>query len=154
MGAVRQPIMVVQNWMDPLNKDEDVRAWAEDHAALYTSYSTLGGQWEWRPEGQGLGNPVLTHPTILQIASKHGVSPVMAVLSWALQERVSIIPRSSQPKHILELAVGLLPDAGGVIRVFLDEGDMADIRKMELVWNGQQEGEESGAQGSARPEEL
>lgn len=148
MGAARQPIMVIQNWMDPLNKDEDVRAWAEDHGALYTSYSTLGGQWEWRPEGQGRGNPVLKHPTVRRVAAKHGVSPVLAVLSWALQERMSIIPRSSQPKHIKELAVGLLPDAEGVIRVFLDGEDMAAMRKMELVWDGAEEEDN----GSARQE--
>lgn len=136
MGSARQPIAVIQNWMDPLTKDDAVREWADDHGALYTSYSTLGGQWQWRDSTAGGAerNPVLAHPTVQRIAAKHGVSPVLTVLSWALQLRVAIIPRSSNPKHIQELAQALLPDAGGVVQTFLDEEDMAAMGAMEAEW--------------------
>ncbi len=149
MGAARHPIMVIQNWMDPLRQDREVREWAEEMAALYTSYSTLGGQWTWHQPGVQ-GNPVLSHPTIERIAAKHQVSPVLAVLSWALQEKVSVIPRSSKKKHIAELAAGLLPDGEGAIRTFLDEEDMDAVREMEAEWeaaagDGDEEKEEEGA---------
>lgn len=154
-AETRHPVMVIQNWMDPLTKDEAVRKWADEHGALYTAYSTLGGQWQWR-NAKG-GNPVLTHPTIVRIAAKHNVSPVLTVLSWALQERVSIIPRSSQPRHIQELAEGLLPGADGVIRTFLvlDEDDMAAIRAMEADREANEESEsESELEGGGVEEEL
>lgn len=140
-AETQHPVMVIQNWMDPLNTDQLVLEWALEHGAVYTSYSTLGGQWQWRNANGHGGNPVLAHPTIRRIAAKHKVSPVITVLAWALLEGVSIIPRSSNPQHIQELADGLLPEADGLIRtVFLDEDDMEAIRAMEEEWEETDEG--------------
>lgn len=144
-AETQHPVMVIQNWMDPLNKDQLLLEWALEHGAIYTSYSTLGGQWQWRNANGDGGNPVLTHPTIRRIAAKHKVSPVITVLTWALLEGVSIIPRSSNPQHIQELADGLLPEADGLIRTFfLDEEEMEAIRAMEEEWEEADEGASEG----------
>lgn len=93
-----------QNWMDPLHQDVEVRQWCEENGVMYTSYSTLGTQ------HRGDKNPVLTHPVIVSIAKAHKVSPAVVVLSWALELGVGVIPRSSNPKHIKELATVLGED--------------------------------------------
>jgi hypothetical protein len=59
-----RPPMVVQNWMDPLHHDRAVREYCQHHRILYTSYSTLGTQWQWRNNGV---NPVLTNPVITEV---------------------------------------------------------------------------------------
>jgi diketogulonate reductase-like aldo/keto reductase len=90
--------------MDPLHQDSEVRQWCEENGVMYTSYSTLGTQ------HRGDKNPVLTHPVIVSIAKAHKVSPAVVVLSWALELGVGVIPRSSNPKHIKELATVLGED--------------------------------------------
>lgn len=45
-------------------------------------------------------NPVLTNPTIKQIAGAHNVSEAQVVLRWALQEGQVVIPRSSKQPRI------------------------------------------------------
>lgn len=51
---------VVQNWFDPFHQDRATLSWCRDHGVAYTSYSTLGGQWEHQAlDGGGLKpNPV------------------------------------------------------------------------------------------------
>ncbi len=123
------PIQAVQNWMDPLHPDRAARQWCQDHGVLYTSYSTLGSQWQYRSDlAEGGGNPVLTHPVVLGIAEAHHTTPVLVVLSWAVQEGVSIIPRSSNHRHIDELATLLPTNDDGTIPTFLTPQEMEAMR--------------------------
>ena len=53
----------------------------------------------WAPLGQSRS---LKHPTILEIAAKHGKTPAQILIRWDLQLEVVTIPKSSKPERILE----------------------------------------------------
>jgi diketogulonate reductase-like aldo/keto reductase len=136
--------LFLQNWMDPLHPDTAVREWCAAHGVLYTSYSTLGTQ----HHSQDSNNPVLTHPVIVEIAKKHQVSPALVVLSWALQEGVAVIPRSSNPAHIKELAKLLPEDVEEtensglpvLLRTFLTDAEVQSITALGEGEGQQQQG--------------
>ena len=111
---------LVQNWMDPLHHDKQVRAFCADHDIMYQSYSTLGTQWKMQMENW---NPVLTHPALIQIARKIGQSVATTVISWATQSGAATIPSSRNPKHIEELQKAPL--------VRLSDGDMRTIDALD-----------------------
>ncbi|MCZ0992713.1 aldo/keto reductase [Streptomyces noursei] len=54
----------------------------------------------WSPLGQGKG--LLTDPTIVKIADKHGRTPAQVVLRWHLQVGNVVIPKSATPSRIRE----------------------------------------------------
>lgn len=130
------PVHVVQNWMDPYHQDRSLREWCAVHGVIYTSYSTLGSQWQYRQDAEGRP-PVLEHPIIIEIAQRHKTTPVLVVLTWALQEGVVIIPRSSQAPHINELST-LLKPAGQEGRFVLSEKEMEQINGLEDIERGGQ----------------
>ncbi|CAN0371581.1 unnamed protein product, partial [Laminaria digitata] len=67
----------------------------------YVAYSTLGGQWAYRPSSLPTSsNPVTTDATLGRIASSHGTSAQAVALSWALQSGALVLPRSSNPDRI------------------------------------------------------
>lgn len=105
---------VVQAYADPLQPATELRQICKDHGIEFVSYSTLGTQHQMR-EGR---NPVLNNKDINNIAEKHGRSSAEVVLSWALQNDMSVIPRSRQGKHISELSNLLTGDP------FLDTIDL------------------------------
>eukprot|EP00041_Stephanoeca_diplocostata_P031294 m.972733 g.972733 ORF g.972733 m.972733 type:complete len:357 (+) comp23930_c0_seq30:279-1349(+) len=95
IAQARTPPAVVQNWMDPFHQDRDVLAWCRDHAVHYQAYSSLGGQWGHRANGQRFGaNPVMGHPTITRIAKEKGWTNARVVLTWQLQQGISVVPRT------------------------------------------------------------
>ena len=112
---------VLQAFADPLQPAEELRRICAEHGIEFVSYSTLGTQ---HRDGR---NPVLTHPTIVGLAAKYQRSVAEVVLSWALQNNMSVIPRSSKLQHIQELA-RLLPDDN---RAFLSQDDLQAIDKMK-----------------------
>lgn len=117
-------VSVVQNWMDPFHQDKAVREICKSRNIVYMAYSTLGSQWIYiREVGR---NPVPTDPTLQAIARKHDTSVTRVVLSWALQEGVVIIPKSTQSEHIYKNARILTDDP-----VVLDLSDMMQIRALD-----------------------
>ncbi|QTZ94986.1 aldo/keto reductase [Streptomyces auratus] len=54
----------------------------------------------WSPLGQGKG--LLEHPTIAELAAKHGRTPAQVVLRWHLQLGNVAIPKSVTPSRIAE----------------------------------------------------
>lgn len=54
----------------------------------------------WSPLGQGKG--LLDHPTLGELATKHGRSPAQVVLRWHLQLGHVVIPKSVTPARIEE----------------------------------------------------
>lgn len=65
------------------------------------AYSSLGTQWPTEKDAFGYhANPVLSHPSIVDIASKHSVTAVDVVLSWVLQEGAVALPRASRGDHM------------------------------------------------------
>lgn len=113
---------VVQNFADPLHPQNKIRAICEEYNIEFVSYSTLGTQ------HRGSKNPVLTHPTIMSLAGKHNRSTAEVVLSWAMSNNMSVIPRSNNKAHIEQLARLLDPKAA----FFLDNDDLDRIDAMAL----------------------
>jgi len=113
-AALRAPLAVVQNWMDPFHQDADVRAFCAARGVVYQAFSSLGNQWQHMRDlgSSGGANPVLAHPTVNGIAAAHGVSPALAVLRWQQQLGVALIPASRSPQHQRELLRGLGGDGG------------------------------------------
>ena len=60
-------------------------------------YSTLGSYWV----HMGMEvNPVQTSDVIMNVANNYDYVWTSVVLRWAIHENVTVIPRSSNPKHI------------------------------------------------------
>ena len=72
-------------------------------------------------------NPVLTNKKINEIAEKHDRSAAEVVLSWAIQGGMSVIPRSTKERHIMELSSLLSPG-----EPFLDSQDLSNIGALAL----------------------
>eukprot|EP00512_Aurantiochytrium_limacinum_P006071 CAMPEP_0171515262 /NCGR_PEP_ID=MMETSP0959-20130129/3348_1 /TAXON_ID=87120 /ORGANISM="Aurantiochytrium limacinum, Strain ATCCMYA-1381" /LENGTH=326 /DNA_ID=CAMNT_0012053771 /DNA_START=37 /DNA_END=1014 /DNA_ORIENTATION=- len=98
MSEARVTPHVVQNWMDPFHQDADVRAECEQHRIAYTSYSTLGTQWQYREPYKR--NLVFENEALLAIAKRTSRSVQETVLLWALQRDAIILPRSTSKNHI------------------------------------------------------
>ncbi|MFD5394930.1 aldo/keto reductase [Streptomyces sp. NPDC127097] len=54
----------------------------------------------WSPIGQGKG--LLEHPTLVELAAKHGKTPAQVVLRWHIQLGNVAIPKSVTPSRIAE----------------------------------------------------
>jgi 2,5-diketo-D-gluconate reductase B len=81
------PILADQVPYQPGRTQNSLRAVAAARDVMITAYSPL--------RGEGVKSPVLA-----EIASAHGKTPQQVTLRWLLQqERVSPIPRSSNPAH-------------------------------------------------------
>ena len=92
---------VVQIYADPFEPALELRQLCEQYGIEFVSYSTLGSQ---HMRYENSKNPVLENAVIQRIAKNHGRSAAEVVLSWAIQNRMSVIPRSSKESHIKELA--------------------------------------------------
>ena len=114
---------VVQAFADPIEPAEELRRICREHGIEFVSYSTLGTQH--RSVSQ---NPVLGSTVVQQLAAKHGRSTAEVVLSWALQQGMSVIPRSGNKGHIQELARLLREDP-----TFLAGEDLAEIDAMKYT---------------------
>lgn len=114
---------VLQAYADPLHPAEELRNICREHGIEFVSYSTLGTQHAMR-DGS---NPVLTNKKINEIAEKHDRSAAEVVLSWAIQGGMSVIPRSTKERHIMELSSLLSPG-----EPFLDSQDLSNIGALAL----------------------
>ena len=114
---------VVQNWMDPLHQDREVRILCKKHKICYQAYSLLGTQWI----NYDI-NPVLTNKIIIDISKKYHWSPARVVIKWALQEGVAVIPRSTNTNHLYE-------NLSCLNCVNLLEADIVKIRNLDLKTN-------------------
>jgi diketogulonate reductase-like aldo/keto reductase len=122
---------VVQSFADPIEPAIEIRKICAQYQIEFVSYSTLGTQHVYKSTNPSRSNPVLTHPTIVQLAEQYQRSTAEIVLSWALQNQMSIIPRSSQKVHIQQLA-RLLPNSFQEGPVgFLTANDLAQIDLMK-----------------------
>jgi diketogulonate reductase-like aldo/keto reductase len=88
----------VQAFADPLHPAKELRRICKEHGIEFVSYSTLGTQ------HRSQINPVLGSEVVKTLAETHGRSVAEVVLSWALQNDMSVIPRSTKKHHIAELA--------------------------------------------------
>ena len=118
---------VVQIYADPIRPAEEMRRICKEYGIEFVSYSTLGTQHH-MATGQ---NPVLSSPIVHALAEKHGRSIAEVVLSWALQNGMSVIPRSGQQQHIRELARLLPKDGKSGPAGFLDANDLLQMDSMK-----------------------
>jgi 2,5-diketo-D-gluconate reductase B len=88
----------LQAYADPLKPAKELRRICAEHGIEFVSYSTLGTQ-----HRQGR-NPVLANDTVEMLAKRYNRSVAEVVLSWARQNDMSVIPRSTKENHIQELA--------------------------------------------------
>jgi 2,5-diketo-D-gluconate reductase A len=65
---------------------------------FHAAHSIRTESWSPLRRAQGL----LTDPVVVQIASRHGVSPAQAVLRWHIEQGYVVIPRSVTPARIVE----------------------------------------------------
>lgn len=121
--ATPRKVALVQNWMDPLHQDLEVRRFAQQQGIVYMAYSSLGTQWA----GKFSENPVLGHRVLLELAAHHKASVPAIIHAWLLQEGVVAIPRSSTAAHISENA----DFARGVKRVHLSVEEMKQIQGLD-----------------------
>lgn len=98
---------VLQAYADPIYPAKELRIICQQYNIEFVSYSTLGTQHNWK---NGRRNPVLHSPIIQELAQKYQRSTAEIVLQWAIQHGMSVIPRSSQRKHISQLARLLHPN--------------------------------------------
>lgn len=91
---------VLQAYADPLKPAVELREICKENGIEFVSYSTLGTQHRMR-DGT---NPVLSNPIINEISEKHGRSAAEVVLSWAIHNEMSVIPRSTKEHHIFQLS--------------------------------------------------
>uniref|UniRef100_A0A8C6BFU1 NADP-dependent oxidoreductase domain-containing protein n=1 Tax=Monodon monoceros TaxID=40151 RepID=A0A8C6BFU1_MONMO len=65
-----------------------------------TAYSPLGSsERAWRDPDEPV---LLEEPVVLALAENHGRSPAQILLRWQVQQKVSCIPKSVTPSHILQ----------------------------------------------------
>jgi len=112
---------VLQYFADPIQPSSDERAICSKYGIEFVAYSTLGRN---HPD-KSKENHVLSDPIVQGIAAKHGRSEAEVVLSWALQHKMSVIPRSKTKEHIEQLANMLTDDP-----TFLDDEDGMAMNEM------------------------
>jgi len=107
----------------PYFQQEDLFAYCKQHEIHLTAYSPLGSFG--RPDiFKAAEEPkLLGDTTIAKIASSNDVTPAQVLISWALNRAMSVIPKSVNPKRILE---NLQAE-----QVILSEKDMNAIADLE-----------------------
>jgi diketogulonate reductase-like aldo/keto reductase len=89
-------ISYVENRMDPLNQDTQVREACLKLGIHYVGHSVLGGT--------GNTDAILKHPALIDLASSLGVTVAQLVLAWAMTLGTIQIPKSTNEKRIDENA--------------------------------------------------
>ena len=75
----------------------EVIALCQKEGIFYQSFSTLGRQWlQGRQPTRDDPNPVLGHPTVLEISRRLGKTAAQVALKWALNSGLGVIPKSSK----------------------------------------------------------
>ena len=88
--------------LHPYLQQQSLLDFCQKHAIHVTAYSPLGSMD--RPESmKKSGEPMpLENETIKSVAAAHEVSPAQILIAWALQRGTSVIPKSTNPKRLLE----------------------------------------------------
>lgn len=124
--AVRVLPFVNQVELHPLLPQAELRAFCSARAIHVQAYSSLGqgaaGLWQ--------------QPALRAVASRAGVSEAHALLLWAMQQGVSVLPRTSKPERVRANALALDAVRGGGVPLELGALDrLAD--GTHFCWNGE-----------------
>jgi diketogulonate reductase-like aldo/keto reductase len=85
--------------LHPYFQQPEIQAFDAEHGIVTQAWSPIGGITFYR---EGEHTSTLEDPTIVQIAEAHKKSPAQVMLRWHLQERRSVIPKSTKPHRIAE----------------------------------------------------
>jgi diketogulonate reductase-like aldo/keto reductase len=85
--------------LHPYFQQREVQALNAEHGILTQAWSPIGGITFYR---EGEHTSTLQDPTIVGIAEAHAKSPAQVMLRWHLQQRRSVIPKSTKPHRIAE----------------------------------------------------
>src|SRR3984893_246249 len=85
--------------LHPYFQQPEVQAFNAEHGIVTQAWSPIGGITFYR---EGEHTSTLEDPTIVKIAESHSKSPAQVMLRWHLQERRSVIPKSTKPHRIAE----------------------------------------------------
>lgn len=69
-------------------------AWCHERGIAVTAYGSMGSM--------QLAGQLLTQDALLQVGRMHGKTPGQVLLRWALQQNVSVIPGTGNPRHMAE----------------------------------------------------
>lgn len=86
---------LVQNECHPLLAQKEVRTLCTKHGIAFQAYSSLG-----------IGK-LLCNDTVINVASKYGVTASIVLLRWAIQQGIGVIPKASTIQHVTENAAVL-----------------------------------------------
>jgi diketogulonate reductase-like aldo/keto reductase len=105
-GSTGQTPAVNQIPWSPGWHDPQTLAAHRDRAVALEGYSPIKGT-------------RLDHPVLVEIASRHRVTPAQVVLRWHLEHRITVIPKSANRERIAANAdlFGFALDAGEVARI-------------------------------------
>jgi diketogulonate reductase-like aldo/keto reductase len=100
--------------LHPFFTQSALRAFHQAHGIATQAWSPLGGVNVYRPpDSVAVKNP-LTHPTVVELAERHGKTPAQVVLRWHVEHGISAIPKSVKPHRIEEnidvFDFALMPD--------------------------------------------
>jgi diketogulonate reductase-like aldo/keto reductase len=85
--------------LHPYFQQPEIQAFDAEHGIVTQAWSPIGGITFYR---EGEHTSTLDDPTIVHIAEAHKKSPAQVMLRWHLQERRSVIPKSTKPHRIAE----------------------------------------------------
>lgn len=71
-----------------------LRKYCEGKGILLTAYSPIG------QPAPGSVSPLLTDEVVVEVAKKHGITDAQAVLSWAVQRGIVVVPKSENPERM------------------------------------------------------
>jgi diketogulonate reductase-like aldo/keto reductase len=85
--------------LHPYFQQPEVQAFGATHGIVTQAWSPIGGITFYR---EGEHTSTLENPLIVTIAESHSKSPAQVMLRWHLQQRRSVIPKSTKPRRIVE----------------------------------------------------
>ena len=86
--------------LHPLLQQDEMLAYCKNAGILLTGYSPLGSP-DRLPQLKADDEPnLLMHPTIVEIAAAHNVSPAQVLIQWAIARGTSVIPKSVNPARL------------------------------------------------------
>ncbi|MGE0827982.1 MAG: aldo/keto reductase [Hyphomonadaceae bacterium] len=89
--------------LHPYCIQKETRAADAKHNIVTQSWSPIGGSsGSGGGKGMGGGKHLLSEPVLAALGEKHGKTPAQIVLRWHVQNGLSVIPKSANPKRIAE----------------------------------------------------
>ena len=83
--------------ISPLNTQKKLIAYCQNKEIIPEAMSTFAHWRSWEPRKE-----IIENENIISMAEKRGKSPVQIVCKWMLDQGISIIPKTDNPKHLAE----------------------------------------------------